>query len=138
MHRLERSQPKLLAEPVGIDAIALVGRFAPPAKIAHHHLLGVRRQQIVKPLRLGSLLESHVHARTQSTHQTDDGPCLGRHRCAHHDLPLLVPHTRYGRCLVHIQREILSRLLFHGSRPFLSFVVFQFQTYRKGRAFNMR
>ena len=50
----------------------------------------------------------------------------------------IVPHTRYGRCLVHIQREILSRLLFHGSRPFLSFVVFQLQTYRKGRAFNMR
>ncbi|HSY47857.1 MAG TPA: hypothetical protein VLC46_03520, partial [Thermoanaerobaculia bacterium] len=42
-------------------------------------------------------------------------------------------------CLVDIQPEIMDCLVFfHGSRPFLSFGFWRFQTYRKGRAFNMR
>ena len=70
--------------------------------------------------------------------QREDRLRLGGHCRVHHDFPALVAQAGNHRCLVNIEREILNRLLFHGSRPFLSFVVSQLQTYRKGRAFNMR
>ena len=42
------------------------------------------------------------------------------------------------RCLMHVEREILNRLSFHGSRSFPPFGLWRFQRCRKGRAFDMR
>jgi hypothetical protein len=57
----------------------------------------------------------------------------------HDHLALPIATGGHDRCLMHVEREILNRLLlFHGSRSLLRLGVRRFQKYRKGRTFNMR
>lgn len=135
---LERPDSQQLGELSRVQAITLVPDLAFAADVADHHPLHVRLQQIVQPLRLCALLERDMHSRTGTARERHDRSAFSRYRRPHRDRPALVPHARHHRCLVHVHREILNRLIFHGSRPFLSFELFRIQTYRKGRAFNMR
>ncbi len=111
---------------------------AAPSHIADDHPLDVIDQQIVQPLRLRPFLEDHMHAWTGVLHERENDLGLSGHGRAQYHLPVLVAHTGHDRCLVYIEREILNCLILHGSRPFLSFGFRRLQTYRKGRAFNMR
>ena len=92
----------------------------------------------MQPLRLRPFLEGHMHARPGILHERENDLGLGGHGRPQDHLAALVAQAGHDRCLVHIEREILNRLILHGSRPFLSFGFRRLQTYRKGRAFNMR
>ncbi len=45
----------------GVQAVVLVAGLAPSTPVADHQAFGVRPDQIVQPLRLGSLFEDHMH-----------------------------------------------------------------------------
>lgn len=138
IHALQRPDPQSLRQQVGIDLVVLVDQFLLPSHVANDDSLSDRLQQIVQPLRLRAFLERDVHPRPLAANQSDDGLRLRRHRRLEHDRPRLIPCRRHGRCLVHVQTEIMNPLILHGSRPFLSFGLRTIQTYKKGRAFNMR
>ena len=138
IYGLQRPDTQPLGQLLGVDAVALVGELALAADVADHDPLGMRLQQVVQPLGLRSFLERHVDPRPGPSHERQDRPRLRRHRRSHRDRPALVPYARHDRCLMHVHSEILNRLVFHGSRPFLSCDFWRNQTYRKGRAFNMR
>src|SRR4051812_16211088 len=95
-------------------------------------------EQIVQPLGLSSLFEHDVDARAEPLDQRHDRASLGRHRGPHTHRSGLVAYGGDDRCLVDVEREILNRLMFHGSRSFFALGFWRFQSYRKGRAFNMR
>ena len=138
VYALQRAEPQPLRQQTGIDVVILVHELFLPADIADDDPLSHRLQQIVQPLRLRTLFERHVHPRPLAPDKADDGLRLRRHRRLQHDRARLIARRRDDRCLVHVQTEIMNRLIFHGSRPFLSFGLRTIQTYRKGRAFNMR
>jgi hypothetical protein len=75
---------------------------------------------------------------TETAHQTENGIRLRRYRSPHLDAYLLISHRRHDRCLMDVEREILNRLILHGSRSFPALVVWRFQGSRKERAFNVR
>src|ERR1041385_8399410 len=138
MDGLDRSHSQHLRQPVGIESIALVCGLAPPSHVAYNHAFGVRLQQIVQPLGLRPFFETDVNSRPQSSHQPNDRAGLSRDRRAHTDRATLVSYRCHGRCLVYVQREILDRLILHGSRSFPAFGLWRFQSSRRERTFNMR
>jgi len=136
--RLECAKPQAFRQIVRVESIVLVRLLALSSDVTHNNACDLGREQVVQPLRLRSFLEGDLHASAQPADQGEQRSALGRHGGAHDHAPLLVADAGDARCLVHIQREILSCLILHGSRSFRSFGLRSTQTYWRERAFNMR
>ena len=74
----ERSKPQHLRERRGVDPVILWRGLRSSADVADDHAIGVRLQQVVEPLHLGSFFERNVHARAGRAYETEDRLCSVR------------------------------------------------------------
>lgn len=112
--------------------------ISPRPRVLQTATRSVRHQHVMKPLRLRSFLERHMHSASEVTYETDDGFRLRRHCRTHRHRALLVSNAHHQGCLVDVETHILNRQLFHGSRSFLAPFVRRLHGSRRERAFNMR
>jgi hypothetical protein len=75
-------------------------------------------EQLIQPLRLRPLFESHVPCAAHAPKQTNQRSCFRRHDRPRYDSPAFFPHRPDCSILVHIEEDIL-RCAFHESRPLL-------------------
>jgi len=137
--RPQPAPPEQLGQLVGIDLIALVPVPGRPPPIADDDPMDERRDQVVQPLRLGPFFERDVNRAAQTAEKLDDrGPVRLQDAPGQHP-PALLPDRGHGRCLMHVERDILGGPC-HESRSLLlgSMGLGRLHGSSKGRALNMR
>jgi len=116
--RAQPAAPQQVGHLIRIDVVALVALSGLPAPIADDDPIGERGDQVVQPLRPGSLLEHHVEGPAHSAQELHDRRPIRRQHAPGDHPPAVRPHRGHRGCLMDVQRDIL-RTPFHESRSLL-------------------
>ena len=112
------ARPQLVHELPGVVPVALVPVVTFAAPIADDHPRNAPDKQVVEPLRVRALLERHVGGAAHPAHELEERRRLGRHHAPRDHASGVVTDDGDGRCLVHIESDILGCPL-HESRSLL-------------------
>jgi hypothetical protein len=126
-------------ELVGVHLVGLVAR--PPAlaaAVADDHPVRDGDQGIMQPLRLGAFLERDVNRAPHAMKELDQRSGLRGYESSGDHAPAPFPDRHHGRCLMHVESDILGRPLHEGRSLVWSMGLPQIHGSTKGRALNMR